>query len=315
MGFKSLTGFRGCEKSWHSTWQRFRCQACAPTTYFLMQIRRWLAVFSLHCVYFLLLSRLFFTPRLGWILSHFSPFLCLSALALFSALCSQLLFSPFFPFVPLLHIFWCSIIFVLCLFFSLSFHFAYLCSVSSLVSPCSLSSLFPCSFFSSVCLFLWFPFIFVVFWVGLSWSLSLQRTCSNEDKTHHSNGNCLLIITWTHCWNPSLPQSLQSSSEVFTGQRGMFWSSELCIGPRLCRGPYGIEHPRFKPHPNPFLSVWLSGDKSILTFTTDPSILGWKYPNLNYTAARSKNGYFGLQYGIHMIFMSQSYYFLLWWGL
>lgn len=61
---------------------------------------------------------------------------------------------PLFPFVPLLHIFWCSIISVLCLFFSLSFHFAYLCSVSSLVSPCSLSSLFPCSSFSSVCLFL-----------------------------------------------------------------------------------------------------------------------------------------------------------------
>lgn len=62
--------------------------------------------------------------------------------------------SPPFPFVPLLHILWCSIISVLCLYFSLSFHFAYLCSMSSLVSPCSLSSLFPCSFFSSVCLFL-----------------------------------------------------------------------------------------------------------------------------------------------------------------
>lgn len=200
-------------------------------TYFLMQIRRRLAVFSLHCVYFCLFFGLFFMPHLDWILSHFSPFLCASALALFSALCSQSLFFPLFPFVPLLHILWCSIISVLCLYFSLSFHFAYLCSVSSLVSPCSLSSFFPCSFFSSLCLFLWFPFIFVLFWVGLSWSLSLQRTCSNEDKTCHSNRNCLLIITWTHCWSPSLPQSQQTNSQEFPGHPVFFWASGLHVGP------------------------------------------------------------------------------------
>lgn len=96
-------------------------------TYFLMQIRRWLAVFSLHCVYFSLFFGLFFMPHLGWILSHFSPFLCVSALALFSALCSQLLFLPLFPFVLLLHIFWCSIISVLCLFSVFSFCLSLFC--------------------------------------------------------------------------------------------------------------------------------------------------------------------------------------------
>lgn len=177
---------------------------------------------------------LFFMPCVGWILSYFSPFLCISALALFSALCSQLLFSPLFPFVPLLHIFSFSIISVLCLFISLSFHFAYLCSVSSLVSPCSLSSLFSCSFFSSACVFLWFPFMFIVFWVGLSWSLSLQRTCWNEDKTRHSNRNCLLIITWTHRGSPGLPQRWQTKSQVFAGQYFVFFrSSRLHVGP--CR--------------------------------------------------------------------------------
>lgn len=119
-----------------------------------MQIRRWLAVFSFHCVYFFLFFGLFFMPHLGWILSHFSPFLCVSALALFSALCSQLLFSPFFLFVPLLLIFWCSIISVLCLFFVFSFCLSLFCVLFGV-------SLFFVFSFSLFFLFL-FLFLFMI---------------------------------------------------------------------------------------------------------------------------------------------------------
>lgn len=82
-----------------------------------MQIRRRLAAFSLHCVYFFLFFGLFFMPLLGWILFHFSPFLCISVLcplfsvAVFPSLsfCASLAY-----FLVLYHL--CSLSFLLFVF-------------------------------------------------------------------------------------------------------------------------------------------------------------------------------------------------------
>lgn len=96
-------------------------------TYFLMQIRKLLAVFCHNFVYFFLFFGLFFMPYLGWILSHFSPFLCVSALALY-LLFSGVLFPPFSfcaslaYFLVLYHL--CALSF---LFFVFSFCLSLLC--------------------------------------------------------------------------------------------------------------------------------------------------------------------------------------------
>lgn len=117
-------------------------------TYFLMQIGRWLAVFALHCVYFFF--GLFFTPHLGWILSHFSPFLCVSALALFPALCSQSLFSPVFPFVPLAYF---LLLYHLCSLSFLFFVFSFCLSLFCVLFGVSLFFVFSFSlFFLFLCL-------------------------------------------------------------------------------------------------------------------------------------------------------------------
>lgn len=144
-----MTEFRGHEKSWHSTCQHFCRWASVPMTYFLMQIRRWLAVFSPHCVYFCLFFGLFFMPQLGWILSHFSPFLCVSALALFSALCSQSLFSPLFPFVLTYFV----VLYHLCSLSLLFFVFSFCLSLFCVLFGVSLFFVFSFSlFFLFLCL-------------------------------------------------------------------------------------------------------------------------------------------------------------------
>lgn len=280
-------------------------------TYFLMQIRRRLAVFSLHCVYFCLFFGLFFMPHLGWILSHFSPFLCASALALFSALCSQSLFFPLFPFVPLLHILWCSIISVLCLYFYLSFHFAYLCSVSSLVSPCSLSSFFSLFFlFLSLSLFM-IPFYlrsvlsrFVLIFVFAENVLKWRQNMPFKQKLLINYNMDTLLKPKPPTKPANQLTGISRPSCIFLG----IWAARRALWLNA-------------QHLNPVLSHFpLSGSQSI-----NPSKLyhwpmkTWVQNNQSevsgYAAAMSKNVYFGLQYGIHTISMSQVFPFLLCWGV
>lgn len=120
-------------------------------TYFLMQIRRWLAVFSPHCVYFCLFFGLFFMPHLGWILSHFFSLpLHFCSCSVLCPLFSVTVFPPF-PFCASLTYF--VVLYHLCSLSLLFFVFSFCLSLFCVLFGVSLFFVFSFSlFFLFLCL-------------------------------------------------------------------------------------------------------------------------------------------------------------------